>query len=288
MKTKGIIQKLIYGYLLLPFLIFLLGWCKWYFALPIAIVVLFCGWRLMYNSKLWWEPEWSRKNLEKALFIILIAMLWVYFSGIGKLVYQNDDHIWRNALFNTLVSEPWPVVGKVDMGGILDERGLTYYIGFWMPCAIIGKLFGLKAGYYFQAAWATLGLLFVYYCICVYRKKLDIWPFGIFVFFSGLDIVGCYFLGYDLSTLSFGMHLEWWAGFQFSSFTTQLFWVFNQALPAWLFMMVLLLQKENRFQAFLLALSMLNCTLPFIGMLPFVLYLVFANRKKGSKIYTTK
>lgn len=37
-------------------------------------------------------------------------------------------------------------------------RGLIYYIGYWLPAAVVGKVFGLTAGYYFQYVWAIIGI----------------------------------------------------------------------------------------------------------------------------------
>lgn len=281
-ERKTFLFQLIYLYLLLPFLIFLFGWVRWYIALPMAAVILVCAFRMMRRSPSLWVPELNRENLEKLIFITLIILLWVYLSGIGGFVYQNDDHIWRNAMFNVLVSEKWPVISTVELNGETATRGFTYYIGFWLPAAVVGKIFGLQAGYYFQAIWAALGILLFYYCICAVLKKISVWPLLVFIFFSGMDILGCYVLGMDLSALMPAAHLEWWTCFQFSSFTTQLFWVFNQALPAWLITMVLYLQKNNKYCIFLLALSMLCSTLPFVGLIPFAAYWMLSRKYEAA------
>lgn len=68
-------------------------------------------------------------------------------------------------------------------------------------------------------------------------------------------------------------HLEWWASeFQFSSMTTQLFWVFNQCLPAWIVTMLILLQKKNDSIYFILSFSILTSPFPFVGLIPIALY----------------
>jgi hypothetical protein len=56
------------------------------------------------------------------------------------------------------------------------------------------------------------------------------------IFFSGMDAVGTLLFAKEYPTLWPPIaHLEIWSGsLQYSSFTTQLFWVFNQAVPAWL------------------------------------------------------
>ncbi|MEF9945163.1 MAG: hypothetical protein RR678_01715 [Lachnospiraceae bacterium] len=232
-----------------------------------------------------WTPMIHRETIVKLLFIVGIISLWVYFSGIGKFVFQNIDHPYRNTIFNLLVESKWPVL---NFDVLADEMpntsvtGMIYYIGFWLPSAVIGKLFGLRVGYYAQAVWAVLGIVLVYYFICAIRKKIVVWPLFVLIFFSGLDIVGHYLIGTDLRTMSSALHLEWWdTPYQFSSMTSQLFWVFNQAIPAWLCTMLIFTQKNNRNIVFVLACSMLTSTLPFVGLIPLVFFFVFTRKYEG-------
>jgi len=55
--------------------------------------------------------------------------------------------------------------------------------------------------------------------------------------------------------------------------TAQLFWVFNQAIPAWVSTILILTQKDCKNMLFILSLTMLSSTIPFVGMIPIVLYL---------------
>ena len=57
--------------------------------------------------------------------------------------------------------------------------------------------------------------------------------------------------------------------------TTQLFWVFNQALPAWAVTFFLLTQKNTRSSIFVMALLLLHAPFPFIGLIPLILFIVF-------------
>ena len=63
-----------------------------------------------------------------------------------------------------------------------------------------------------------------------------------------MDIVGLLLTGNPSvieTRLCEKIHIEWWARFyQFSSFTTQLFWVFNQAVPAWIATLLVLSTKR--------------------------------------------
>ena len=261
-------------YLFLPLLLFLAGWTRWYIALPCIALLLFALYRMCQEKNLpeLWQPEWNKQDLKNMAIIIAIVVAWVYLSGIGTLVFQNTDHNCRNAIFELLVQKNWPVKGTVSVDGVTSTRGLIYYIGFWLPAAFVGKHTSLEFGYFFQMVWAILGILGFYYLVCVIRKKISVWPLIAFIFFSGLDIVGYHLHGISLGDVSLTKHLEWWTTFQFSSFTTQLFWVFNQSIPIWLILLLMYHQKSNRFMVIFMGLAMLYGTLPFIGLIPFVIY----------------
>ncbi len=278
MRMKNILL-IAYLYVLLPILIFFLGWCRWYVAIPGTILLIYCFFQLMKNSPEMWKPVWSREEIEKMVFIFLIIALWVYFSGLGKLVFQNPDHDWRNAIFEALVNYSWPVERMVQSDGISSVRGLIYYIGFWMPAALVGKLFGMDAGFCFQAIWGALGIYCVYYLICILRKEIAIWPLMILIFISGLDAAAFYVAGGGETLYNITTHLEWWPNIhlQYSSITTQLFWVFNQAVPAWLLILLLYMQKNNRQMLLLLSCAMLPSTIPFVGMIPFTVYFMLSH-----------
>lgn len=282
MNTNGIECSKIplylgYVYVLLPFLIFSLGWMKWYFAIPIAFILLGCFWKTCKESPSLWMPDMNFDNVMKILFILAVIALWVYYSGIGKFVFQNTDHQYRNGIFNLLVQSDWPVISSKILPGNTSKSALIYYIGFWMPSAVIGKLFGLGAGYCMQALWAFLGIVLVYYLICARNKKLEVWPLAVLILFSGLDVIGEYLLGANIFTMDTCRHLEWWnPAYQYTGMTAQLFWVFNQSIPAWLCTMLVLMQKNGRNVVLILACSMLSSTFPFVGLLALVAFLVFS------------
>ncbi len=277
-----------YLYLALPVFIFLFGWLRWYWGIPCGLLAVgaFVGCireSLRVQELGFSAPPAPAGTISGAsrrplvlLSALLLIILWVYLSGIGGYCYQNSDHAARNTIFRALVERDWPVLSQDG------ERGLVYYIGFWLPAACVGRAFGLEAGFAAQFAWAVLGVCLVYGLICLYRGKVDLLPILFLFFFSGLDYAGTWLLDRGKTDLSLAYHLEWWAkDFQFSSATTQIFWVFNQAIPAWVATMLLLLQKGSRNVLFLLSLVMLSSTFPFVGLLPLAICLFFQRGRKG-------
>ena len=184
------------------------------------------------------------------MLIFLICLVWVFWSGIGGYFFQSSDHGARNAIYNDLLNFNWPVIYE-------KGRYLNYYFGYWLPSAfltkVISKLFLidlLKIGEFILYIYTVI---FVFVIVLQLLKRFSISKKNIIIliscliFFSGLDICaliiklllkGDFNFSYELAKWwnyddSIFNHIEWWANhWQYSSNTTQLFWVFNQALPA--------------------------------------------------------
>ncbi len=284
-KKDTYVSIWIYLYLALPTLIFLIGWLRWYWALLFGVLSAVACVKAFIVSMQDKCLVMGQRDISMMIKALLLIALWVYLSGIGGWCYQNKDHEVRSAIFRALVNYDWPVISH---GG---DRALIYYIGFWLPAACIGKLFGLEAGYTAQVVWAVMGIFIVYYLICIYRRKADLLPLLFLVFFSGLDYAGTWILGEEGMDLRLALHLEWWAvDFQFTSMTSQLFWVFNQAIPAWVATIMVLVQKNCRNMLFILSLMMLSSTIPFVGLIPIAAFLylrrIAADRGNWKEIIT--
>ena len=304
------VQAVVYSYLALPVLIFCIGWMKIYIAVPLCVLIVFSLYRMIKASGseigtpgIHQEPKGESgrgKNANHSSVPLMnrfrcsmegtygryaiafgIIFFWVLISGVGKFAFQNGDHTTRNGIFELLVDNNWPVI--IDSPHYDRPVGLIYYIGFWLPPAFVGKLFGMAAGYFAQAVWASIGIFLLYYIVTVkFAKKAALWPLSIIVFFSGLDIIGKYLMGEDILSIlgNNREHIEWWIGspyLQYSSMTTQLFWVFNQAVPIWLCTVVIITQKNNRYLALLFAFSMIQGVLPAIGIALLIVFFAIKN-----------
>lgn len=276
-------------YIMLPILIFFGSWLKLYIAIPSVIVILFGAFTIIKNN---WNNKFEveGKHIIATLIVVLaLIIVFVYFSGIGGYVAQKRDHNWRNAMFDVLVECKWPVLTDVLYEDEhIARNGMVYYIGYWMPAAVFGKVFGLEAGYFFQFVWAILGVYLTYLSISYYIKKIAVWPFLVFIFFSGLDIVGSIIFT-NCSLSNWTKQIEWWAyNYQYSSQYTQLSWVFNQAIYGWLIFLFLINQKNTRTLIPIWACGLIESTFPFVGMIPYLAFIVIRNAisdyKKNKKI----
>ena len=166
-----------YIYLSLPMVIFLLGWCRPLIGVPLAGV---CVWSLIlsYRGREYIELDWKPTMADKWKLITIAAVIfaWVALSGIGGYVWQNGDHAWRNRILQILSDYEWPPA--------VEERGLTYYIGTWLPAALIGRELGVDKAHTALFIWVLLGVCLVYALICVWRRKIVFWPLVILIFFQ--------------------------------------------------------------------------------------------------------
>ncbi len=273
--TSALPVQLGYLYLAIPMYLFLFGWLK----LPLALLtgaVLTAGLVFAWRDAPQVDVSFLRKEpVIKLLCLALLVIIWLYLSGVGGYCYQNYDHQWRNAILHQLVDQPWPVVYTDTHGTFNGPAAMIYYFLQWLPAALWGKWFGYAASQIFLYFWCLIGIFLTLLLVMGRMQKCSVWIVLAFICFSGLDTVGDFILNNSPSFLWFaGNHIEHWAyGFQFSSMSTQLFWVFNQAIPAWLITMLLLLQKNNRSVIFIYAFSFLFCTLPAVGLVPILAFL---------------
>ncbi len=267
----------------LPFIVFAIGWLKWYWAIVAVIATIVCIYvGAFYKKTATPADEQERKQLEIhmkkgiLLLLIAIAMIWVWQSGIGGFWAQSKDYPWRNAIFRDIVLRDWPVYYEMYDGA------LCYYIAFWLVPALAGKLallMGANDVVAFQVAsvaiyiWSVVLIVNLFLLlITLFRantSKRQLFVLLGFVFFSGLDILG------SIEPLGANLyHLEWWANlYQYSSFSTCLFWVFNQSIIPWMAFACLLQEKTVHNYVFLGMMCLFSGPLPFIGFFIFCISL---------------
>lgn len=280
------IKKYAFIALAIPFIVFAIGWLKWYWAVVTVVATLACVWfgafakaKKESDDKVVALSDADKKiTIKKWIFVLLIAiaLIWVWQSGIGGFWAQSKDYPWRNAIYRDIVIRDWPVF--YDMYG----AALVYYIGFWLPPALFGKLallFGANEIVAFQVAsvaiyvWSVL-LIVILFALLITLLKADTTKKQLlvvlgFIFFSGLDILG------SIEPLGANLyHIEWWANdYQYSSFTTCLFWVFNQCIIPWIAFACLLQEKSIRSFVYLGMMCLFSGPLPFVGFFIFCLAL---------------
>lgn len=256
------------AYLALPNAVFLAGWFV-HWAAALGVVALVAVMLPIFNARPRTFEGTTLPQRGLVIVLLLVAAGWTALGGAGHLFFANADWVVRDAVLRDLVVEPWPVLYAEDSGG---ERVLRAPIAYYLPAALAGHFFGLRVAEFALLAWTTLGVWIVF-LIVVDRKdprRTVLAKLAIIVLFSGMDFLGTILSGWRPGWTS---HLEWWAGlFQYSSNTTQLFWVPNHALPGWIAAALIYRRWADpllvRVLPALLALALLWSPLTAVGILP--------------------
>jgi hypothetical protein len=265
-------------YLLFPIGVFFLGWTKIYISLVLCAVLLVFGCKLhgqLCEKKI---TLIGKSTAGYWITIIALSAVWVYLSGIGGLTYQNGDFWARNPIFRDLSTYQWPVIYDLSNESEVvtaitgtDNVAFSYYFTWWLPVAWLSKLLhmGEILRNLFLYGWAVLGICLIIYCINRFLGKCSYTVPVVLISFGGLDIVAYYL---KFQTVPFSAEIEWWADyFQYSANTTQLFFVFNQSIPIWLLVALLLQLKDNKYVAGVCSLAFAYSPWATIGFVPIAL-----------------
>lgn len=253
------------GCVILPIVIFLFGWTRLPIALAGTALLVYGSVCVMRDIDP--HPEVSiTKNRGFWLFAFAVITVWVFFSGAGGWTFQNGDWGARNATFQDLCNYDWPVFYAPVDGG--PPRQLVYYVSWWLPAAAVVKMTGcsIDFGQTLLFFWTLCNVWAAFYLLVRFLKTYSKLILCVMMLFSGLDVVGWTILH---RYISFTKHMEWWASyFQYSGMTTQLYWVFNQAVPVWIIMGLLLLLTSSKCIAALSALSFACSPFATVGLVP--------------------
>lgn len=293
------LKKIAYFCLLLPSLIFVIGFLKWYIALPVTLALGAAYFFVVKDTNkevLEFEEKTIKISCKHFFVLVGIVILWCWISGIGNFYYQSADWFARNAIFRDLIRFDWPVIYSAK------NSALVYYIGYWLPAALIGKAFyGMTAD--LDVAWTISNmalLLWTAICLTVIilmvlmftsaNTPKKIWvALAIFIGFSGLDFVGSLVRHYVWGS-PWVNHIEWWSRFQFSSIITCMGWVFNQSVLSWLAVICFMSEKKLRNYALIIVLALSSAPLPCVGLAIYmagvgIVKLIQSLKEKAFKIF---
>lgn len=73
-------------YLILPFVVFCLGFLRWYIGFPIGFLLAFFTWKLWKTEA---GSELKHPTRKEWIWLLVLAAVWVILSGIGGYAFQN-------------------------------------------------------------------------------------------------------------------------------------------------------------------------------------------------------
>ena len=273
-------------YLFAPILVFFNTFLNlWGILFSIIFVYFFYK---LYLSLIRKEIDlFNKKDIVYCIIAVILIMAWVFLSGIGGFAYQNDDFWARNAIYRDLINYDWPIIYDLSLEpdyvvNLLgtDKVAFSYYYIFWLPIALISKIFNLSwfISNLLLYFYVVLGLLLVLYFLNRKLNKCSYIALILLILFSGLDIVRFVIRNNYLPIIE---HIEWYGDFfyQYSSNTTQLFWIFNQSVPIWLLMSILLNIDDYKYSIGLCALAFAYSPWAMFGLLPYMFYILIKDIK---------
>ncbi len=202
-----------------------------------------------------------------------IAVVLLILGGEGRYLYANFDWQVRDALLADMARSPWPYAYSIDG----QPHVLRAPIGMYLIPALLGQG-GQQArdAALLVSNSVVLGSMLALAATLFDDRRKRMIALGVFVLFSGLDIVGTLVVAAFGATPSFD-HLErWMDNLQYSSTLTQIFWVPQHAFAGWACALFYLLWRQRRLGAVwfvcIVPLTALWSPLALIGAMPFVAF----------------
>lgn len=282
-------------YLLVPIVILLSFWFKWYISLPAVLAILFATFCLIKRYKSKTEEQYKNIfNLKKLAIVFLIIVIINVMSGAGGIFFQNWDYSGRNAILHDLINNEWPV--KYDYSNLeyetasigSNEGVLSYYFAYFLPGAVVGKLFGFNIASIFMLLWQILGTTLFFYFVFRKFNKVKIRYLLVFFMFGGIDVItkviSNAITGNTVSPIGLE-HIDTANNyFCMSTFITQLFWVFNQSIPAWLVTILFVNEQKYENLGVYAALLVPYSPFPVIGIVVWFLIVIIFGFNLNEKI----
>lgn len=163
--------------LILPVILWLLGWVMWWLALPISAGLVWgvvaCFRHLPRDGTL--AVRLTRGHVGIGLLVVLACGLFVFMGGYGGWFEQHIDFWLRNAFYGNLMSYDWPLV-------LPNGNWVAYHFAGWLPAALACKLVGIEWGDYVMWCWNWL-VLSVALLIAVHHVRRKWWLLLVLFFF---------------------------------------------------------------------------------------------------------
>jgi hypothetical protein len=269
-ERVGLIAWLAALYLLGPLVPFAAFWLA-----PLPAVLLLAGIAAALFAL--GRPERRDRAWVSAAVVAGVAALgWALMSGvIGSFALPTFDWAKHIAILGELQRSKWPTSITTDAG---DTFFLRYYLAWYLPPALVGKVLGQAWMLRAAELWTALGAGLA---IALVIERFRTIPARVaaalgFVAFSGLDVLGGWVTGWLVGTPRLGdfTHLEIWSmpPYEYSSHTTSLLWVPQHAIGAWLGVLLVLEACRRRRPALVpVAVFAVLFWSPFaaLGVLPF-------------------
>jgi hypothetical protein len=294
-RLPSTFSRLLYSstvvYLALPLLIFFSRWLKPWLAVLVCILLVAT---LVVVIKHVWKEGCDDQDRDISisplvLFIgLALLLVWMYYSGSGAFSFQMQDYKKHNLIVDTLSTRPWPVMDKGEGG---QDVVLVYYLAYYLPAGLVGKFLGVHAADLTMFIWTLLAVFLFFGWVSKINRRITLPMILLMVFFSGMDVIGFWIAQRDVTPLLTFTHLERWSiYFEYSSFTSLMYWVPQHLIPGWLVTAALVdtYFSGKRLASMVFMSSLVIFWSPFVllGLIPFLVLIMLTHRKNLRSVFS--
>lgn len=255
-----------YLYLILPYMIFVCTWTKYYISIPITLILLTVLFILIKESIKNYNKVYTI-NLFILITIIFFIILFVVVSGVGELFPQSFDmRNGRNATIRDLINFSWPIIYPKN------GFGFVYYFAHWVIPSLFGKLLGLNIGIFSLVIWTSFGI-FIFYILAlnIINVKEDKYKIIFLIMFM-------------LFSTAISNKRGNYIFIEYMSMMRQVYHLFNQSIGIWVMCILFLYQKNSSNFAFLGLSVVFYSPYAIIGIIPYMIVKVILDIKNNKLV----
>ena len=267
-----LLHRLAIVYLMLPVIIWLVGWFEWWVGIPAAVLLAMAFRQALSGS-------WRAMPRVAMVAILAVAACWVMVTAAGGVFdSQNGDWLDHRSILLNLTHYPWPTFLPEDpFAPYAPDKFnspplLRVYLGYFLTPGLAGHWLGPAALNWAVPIWTWLGVALI---LLMFTRERTRWGVAlamlIFVFFGGMDIL----------RVVLPEEYAWRTYMRYSPNMVGLMWVPQHFIPAGLYIFLCLqLRRQRRFLAvsgILLAAAPFWTPFVAIGLLPFIAILLWEN-----------
>lgn len=288
------------GFLALPVVVFFTGYLRPYVGIPLAVLFL-AAYVLSVRDC---SRDQEKKLLSPDETVIKIPVSYLigfavtavavsFVSGVGEFIFTLNDHPYRRAIINDLVNYKWPVIYDYstqtnpevikEIGRTSGSYAFMYYFTYWLPSALIGKLFGSVAANVAIMIWNAVGIFLTFTGMSKVIGRAGFMVPFVYICFAGLDVLPNIVHTFVEWKSYIGIEV-WIPVLAYMSNFAELTSVFHQCVPCWLIVTMIMMSFNTRSIGLLGGMLLTYSPWGVIGLFPLALVRAFSKPMRSGGV----